>query len=561
MIKANLEMNFDVLIKDGFIVDGTGGPWYKADIGIKNRKISDIGTNLATKSSDIVIDAKGHVVSSGFFDMHAHSELTYFKHPTADNKILQGITTEVSGNCGGNLCGPIKGMAIELLKKSIEKEEIPVEGDWNSLAGYMDKLEKVGGTSVNSAFLVGFGTVRMSVIGYEKGPPNAVELKEMKEMVAEGMDDGAFGLSTGQQYPPQNYAEVDEIVELAKVVARYGGYHQSHIRRRGWTADEKYGRAFLKPMRDTMLEAIRECIEIGERAGIPTVWSHAKIAGGWGVNSGKANEFLKLVEDARQRGVDITIDTWADTYTAMGPNKVAPLWAWEGGLDKFVERLKEPELRAKIRPFAMDALGQGCEINWEQTLIWDASLEKNKEFIGKTFGEVAKSKGMEIVDLYLDLVSEGEKLSIQGPWGGGEEDNIQLIKHPLSLFGTDSGCSNHDEKKQFGYGLYKGTGFGLFPRVLRKYVREERIISLEEAIRKMTSASANRLGLHDRGLIKPGFWADIVIFDPISISENPLMPPSGIPYVLVNGMLTVENGKHTGVKAGKSLKHKSHEGR
>ena len=216
-----------------------------------------------------------------------------------------------------------------------------MEIDWTSLAGYMKKVEESGGISINAAFLVGFGTVRMSVIGWERGPPNADELEEMKAMVAEGMEDGAFGLSTGQQYPPQNYAEVDEIIELAKVVRRYGGFHQSHIRRRGWTADEKYGRAFLKPMRDTMPEAIRECIEIGERAGIPTVWSHAKIAGGWNVNKGRAKEFLKIVEDARLRGVDVTIDTWADAYTAMGANKVVPLWAWEGGLEKLKERLIE----------------------------------------------------------------------------------------------------------------------------------------------------------------------------------------------------------------------------
>jgi len=550
------KMGFDALIQDGFIVDGTGGSWYKADVGIKNGRILIVGKDLDTNNAEKVIDAKSYVVCPGFFDMHAHSELSYFKCPTADNKVMQGVTTELSGNCGGSPCGPLKNLAFELLQKAVKDEEIPVEADWKSLADYIVKLEAAGGTSVNCAFLVGFGTVRMSIIGWERGPPNTEELEEMKSMVAEGMEDGAFGLSTGPQYPPQNYAETNEIVELAKVVARYNGIHQSHIRRRGWTADEKYGRAFLKPMQNTMFEAIRECIEIGERAGIPTVWSHAKIAGGWGVNKGKAKEFLKVVEYARLRGVDITIDTWADAYTAMGPNKVVPLWAWEGGLEALRERLKDPELREKIRPFAKDALGQGCEIDWDETIVRDVKLEENRQFVGKKFGEIAKEKGKEIVDVYLDLVVQGERLNIQGPWGT-EEDNIELIKNPLSVFGTDTGCSKHEEKKNYGYGLYQGTGYGLYPRVLRKYVREEKVLVLEDAIRKMTSASANRLGIQDRGLIKPGMWADIVIFDPINVSERSLKPPEGIPYVLVNGVITVEKGEHTGARAGMILKQSS----
>jgi N-acyl-D-amino-acid deacylase len=548
-------MKFDILIKDGFVVDGTGAPWYRANVGIEGSKIVEVQKNIPASGADRVIDARGYVVCPGFFDMHAHSELTYFKYPTADNKIMQGITTEFSGNCGGSPSGPLKGAALDMVKKTVQEEEIPIEVDWTRLAEYLDKLEKFGGVSVNSAYMVGFGTVRMSVLGWERGPPTKDQMDEMKAMVAEAMEDGAFGLSTGQQYPPQNYAELDEIVELAKVVAKYGGIHQSHIRRRGWTADEKFGRAFLKTMRDTMPEAIRECIEIGERTGIPTVWSHAKIAGGWGVNKGRAKEFLKLVEDARRRGVDVTIDTWADPYTAMGPNKIVPLWAWEGGLEKLQERLRDPELREKIRFFADDAMGQGCEIDWEQTIIWDTKLEENKEFIGKTFGELARVKGKEMVDLYLDLLANGERLRIQGPWGT-EEENIELIKHPLAVFGTDTSCGKHAEKKGFGYGLYKGTGYGLYPRVLKKYVREEEVLTLEEAVRKMTSASSNRLGLTDRGLLKPGMWADVVVFDPINVKERPLQPPEGIPYVIVNGTIIIDSGEQTGTRAGKILKHK-----
>jgi len=558
-------MEFDILIKNGFIVDGTGGPWYRADIGINGHKISKIKVSLPTSGADRVIDAEGHVVCPGFFDMHTHSELSYFKCPTADNKIMQGVTTDLSGNCGMSFSGPMKGVVIETTKRMVEEQKIPVTVDWTRLAEFLQKLEQIGGVSVNNAYLVGFGTIRQTVLGMERGPPTRDQLEEMKSRVVEAMEDGAFGLSTGPQYPPQNYSETEEIIELAKVVKKYNGIHQSHLRRRGWTADKKFGRAFLKPMRDTMPEAIRECIEIGERVGIPTVWTHAKIAGGWGVNKGRAKEFLNLVDAARLRGVDITIDTWADLYTAMGPEKVVPLWTWAGATSRqdadenLQEKLKDPELRQKIRIFAEDSLGQGCELDLEQTVILDTKLEKNKEFIGKTFGEIAKSKGQEMIDLYLDLLEEGERLSIQRPWGT-EEDNIELIKSPLSVFGTDTGCGKHNETDYMicGYGLYRGTGYGLFPRVLRKYVRENPVLTLEEAIRKMTSASANRLGLTDRGLLKPQFWADIVVFDPINIREIPFEPPVGIPYVLVNGTITVDERVHTGAKAGMTLKHNNY---
>jgi len=549
-------MRFEILIKDGFVVDGTGGPWYRADVGIEGGKIDEVAKNLPAFEANRVIDARGYVVCPGFFDIHAHSELSYFKCPTADNKVMQGVTTELTGNCGESASGPLQGAALEAVRKSVREKHVPVEVSWTKLAEYVDKLREFGGVSVNSAFMVGFGTVRMSVLGWERGPPTKNQMEEMKAMVTTAMEEGAFGLSTGLQYPPQNYAETDEVVELAKVVAKYGGIHQSHIRRRGWTGDEKLGRSFLVPLRDTMPEAIRECIQIGERAGIPTVWSHAKIAGGWGVNKGRAREFLKLVDDARRRGVDVTIDTWADPYTAMGPNKVVPLWAWQGGLEGLVKRLRDPKLREKIRSFAEDALGLGCEMDWEQTIVTDVKLEKNKMFIGKTFGEIARTKGEEIVDVYLDLIAESERVEVQGPWGT-EEDNIELIRYPVAVFGTDTGCGGYSDKSvsTVGYGLYRGTGYGLYPRVLGKYVREQKVLTLEEAVRKMSSACANRLGLTDRGLIRPGMWADIVVFDPISVREKPLRPPEGIIYVLVNGTIIVEGGKHTGARAGKILIH------
>jgi len=548
-------MNYDILLRDGFIVDGTGGPWYKSDIGVKGSKIAEIGKKLPVTGAKRVIEAKGYVVSPGFFDMHTHSEIGYLKYPLVENKLMQGVTTELTGNCGISFSGPMKGGVLESFKEMVRMQEIPVEIDWRTLAEYMDKLGKFGGVSVNSAYMVGFGTVRMSLLGWERGPPTKDQLDEMKEMVAGAMKEGAFGLSTGTQYPPQNYAKTDEIIELAKVVARYGGIHQSHVRRRGWTGDERPGRAFLKPTFDTMFEAVRECIEIGEQADIPTIWSHAKIAGAWTMKSVCAPLFLKLVDEARRRGVDVTIDTWGDRYIGISASKVVPIWAFEGGFEKLRTRLQDPELRRKICSFAEEAMGDGCEGDIEQTIITNVKLEKNKEFEGKTISEIAKRKGKTIVDFYLDNISEGGQLSLYSPCQT-EEDNIKLIKHQSTLFGTDASPGNHSEETGVGYGLYKGSGYGLYPRILRKYVREEGVLTLEEAVRKMTSACANRLGLMNRGLLKPRMWADIVVFDPINVSDRPLQPPKGICYVLVNGVITVDNGKHTGARAGKILKHK-----
>ena len=561
-----VHMAVDILIKDGFVVDGTGGPWYRADVGIKDGKIVAVRSHLDNITADKVVDAEGYVVCPGFFDMHGHSELAYFKYPLTESKVMQGITTEFNSNCGYSANGPMKKLFLEMVKSWVEDPNtrpigeysfmsIPVKVDWSNLTGYMEKLNKFGGISLNSAYMVGFGSVRMSVIGYEKGPPTAAQLTRMKSMVAEAMEEGAFGISTGTQYPPQNYAETEEIIELAKVVAKYGGIHQSHIRRRGFTADKKFGRAFVKPTLETMFEAVRECIEIGEGAGIPTVWSHAKIAGAWTSSEHCAQGFLKLVDDARRRGVDVTIDTWANQYIGIPLTKVIPVWAFEGGINKLRKRLREPELRAKIRDFTEEALGHGCEGNIEGAIITRAEPEELKPFINRPIVEIAKEQGKSIVDFYLDIIADGGEIGLYLPCQS-EEDNVDLIRYPATVFGTDAVCGKHEEKTGIGPGgELMGHGYGLFPRILRKYVLEEKVLTMEEAVRKMTSACANRLGITDRGLIKPGMWADVVVFDPIRIRERALLPPVGIPYVFVNGVVTVENGVHTGARAGKPLKH------
>jgi N-acyl-D-amino-acid deacylase len=546
-------IKYDVLIKDGFVVDGTGGSWYRADVGVRDGKIVEVCKNLPASGSERIIDAKGLVVCPGFFDMHTHSEIWYFARPRWEVKILQGVTSEINCQCGWSHSGPLKSKAaIEHVKGWIQSHSVPFDEDidWTTLSEYMDRLEKFGGVSVNSAYLVGYEAVRLSVLGWEKRPPAKDELDKMKALVAEAMEEGAFGLSTGLQYPPQNFAETEELVELAKVVARYGGIYQSHIRRQGFTSDPRRGRAFLAGLRDTMPEAIRECIEIGERAGIPAIWSHAKIVGGW-KHGNYSEEWLSEIDNARRRGVDVTMDTFSNPGKSGSWTTLFPQWAFEGGHEKLIERLKDPETRSKIRNFVKEILdGYMPMINFRETPMMMLKLEKNKDILGKTLGETAKMRGKNMVDLYLELIEESERPIFYGRTMT-EEDHFALVKHPSTLFGTDLTMvpATSAILGEMRYMRYHCT----YPRILSKLVREDRVLTLEEAVRKMTSAAANRLGITDRGLIRPGMWADITIFDPINVREGE-PKPEGIPYVLVNGVITLDDGVHTGAQAGKILR-------
>jgi len=544
---------YKILIKNGFVVDGTGGPWYRADVAISDGKIVDINTRLSTSKAETIIDAKGLVVTPGFIDMHSHSELNFLLYPKAESKVMQGITTEFTCQCGTSGWGPMKGVVLEQLKRRLER--LPgLKVDWTTLAEYMELLEKRG-CSVNGAFQVGHGTVRIAVMGYENRAPTKDELEEMKALVAEGMEDGAFGLSTGLMYTPGNFAETEEVIELCKVVGKYGGIHTSHDRRRGWESEPRGGRDLIVTTIDSELWSIRECIKIGEDAGIPTTWTHAKACGE--VNRGKVGEWLKEIDFARRRGVDVGVDAYPWTYRG-GLVHGFPTWAEEGGPEKVRERLKDPETRQKIRDIVRKNMESVvAEQTWDRTLILSAS-EQDKDLIGKTMAEAAKIRGMEPVDLYLDRMEKGRTLEGIGE-AMVEEDVRTLLRHPLTMVSTDGSAMPADPTRKT-----HPRNFGTYPLILRKYVREERLLTLEDTIRKMTSTPANRLGILDRGLLRPGFWADIVVFDPLNVGElstytEPMRYPEGIEYIFVNGALTVEHGKHTGALAGKPLKHRSAE--
>jgi len=542
---------WDYLIKNGFVVDGTGAPWYRADVAIANGKIADINTHLSASMAENIIDAKGLVVAPGLIDMHSHSELPFIAYPTADSMVHQGVTTQFTCQCGTSGSGPLKGAALEDIREDAKRYGIEV--NWTTLTEYMHRFERQG-CSINGAFQVGQGTIRLCVMGWENRAPTNDELKEMKSLVAQTMKEGAFGLSTGTMYPPGNFAETEEIIELCKVVKKYGGIHTSHIRRLGFENEPRGGRDFIVRIIDSQFWAIRECIRIGEEAGIPTTWSHAKAMGK--VNWGEPLKgWLNEVEFARRTGVDVGIDVYPWTYRGALVRGI-PTWAHEGGPEKFIERLKDPETKRKIRDILNTNMSSiVAEHTWDTALILSTS-EEDKDLIGKTIAEAAKIRGMEPVDLYLDRLIKGKPLGGHGQ-AMSEDDMITILKHPLSMVSTDGSALPADYPKKV-----HPRNFGTFPKILRKYVREERVLTLEEAIRKMTSAGAIRLGLIDRGLIRPNFWADVTIFDPLNVKEqatylDPIRLPMGIEYVFVNGVLTIEHDSHTGALAGKPLKHRS----
>jgi len=543
---------YEYLIKNGYVVDGTGAPWFKGDVALADGKIAEIARRLPASKADTVLDAKGLVVSPGFIDMHNHSEIPMIAFPTADSMIHQGVTTEFACQCGSSGSGPLKGAALEAVERRI-RDAYDLEVDWTTLTGYIARFERQG-CSVNGAFQVGHGTVRLCVMGWENRAPTRDELDEMKALVAQTMEEGAFGLSTGTMYTPGNYAETEEIIELAKVAAKYGGIHTSHDRRRGWESDPRGGRDFVTTTIDSEIWSIMEVIKIGEEAGLPTTWTHAKACGEVNWNS-SLDEWFKVIDMARRRGVDVGIDVYPWTFRG-GIVRGFPTWAEEGGPERMRERLRDPEMYRRIRAYVKEQMETSlAEHTWDRALILTAS-EEDQDLVGKFMSEASEMRGMEPVDLYLDRMREDKALGGIGQ-AMHEEDVKALLKHPLTMVGTDGSTLPADYPRKT-----HPRNYGTFPKILRKYVRLERVLTLEEAIRKMTSAGATKLGLMDRGLLRPGFWADVTVFDPLNVRENatyedPVRLAEGFEYVFVNGVLTIEHDKHTGALAGKALKHKS----
>jgi N-acyl-D-amino-acid deacylase len=542
-------MGFDTIITDGNIIDGAGNPWYRADIGITAGKISKIGAlKKESVNAKENIDATDLVVCPGFIDMHSHSDAAIYVDNTLPSTIHQGITTSLVGNCGENLA-PLTDEKKEAYLKLYEVFAPPgvsyASIPWNTFGEYLDYMEQHGCVA-NTAQLVGFSTVRVvGGPGFEDRPPTGEENKCMQSLVSEAMQNGAFGLSTGLIYAPQSYARTEEIIALAKVVAEYDGLYFSHIRGEG----------------ATVVDAVKEVVEITEKSGCSGGHiGHHKVAGRpyWG----KSSETLQVMEEANARGIGITCDQYPYNRGMTSLITLLPPWVHEGGLEKLIERLKIADDRNRIKKDVQQGI-EGWE-NWikdggfDSIYIASVKTEKWSDVEGKDLSEITrlKAKADEWETLFDLLIDENGEVTMTVALMG-EDDIRRIMNGRYTMIGTDghgvnpAGITRHGKPHPRHYGTY--------PRILGKYVREEGVLTLENAIRKMTSFPAQRLGLADRGLLKEGMWADMVIFDPKTVRDkatylDPHQFPEGILHVLVNGQLAIANGKQTDNLPGKVLR-------
>jgi len=537
-------LSYDLIIRNGKIIDGAGNPWYRADLAVSDGKIAAISKNLKGDAKK-EIDTEGLVVAPGFIDAHSHSDSVTLFYREMESNLRQGVTTVVAGQCGSSIAPVNPDLRDELEKRwaSWLPPEVQLKITWTTFDEYLKEEEKEG-LGANVAHLVGHGTIRIAGMGFEAREPTPGELERMKELTAEAMEAGAYGLSSGLIYPPGIFAKTDEITELAKVAARYCGVYDTHIRGEG----------------KTLIESMKEALEIGEKAGIPVQISHHKAASksAWG----QSVQSLALLEEARDRGLDVTVDQYPYKAGSTSLATCLPPWAHEGGTERLLERLKDPELRAKMREDIEKGIpgweNFAGELGWENVYVTWVKTEENKPAEGKNLKEIQELRGdPDVYTSLFDLVLEEESAAGMVIFAMDEEDVRRIMKHPLQMVGTDSGSSS--TTGIMARGKPHPRGYGTYPKILGFYVREERVLSLEEAIRKMTSLPAQRFGLLDRGLLRPGMWADIVIIDPTTVIDTatyqePHSYPEGIPHVVVNGELAIESGEYTGTLAGKTLR-------
>lgn len=496
----------DLVIKNGRIIDGTGNSWYRADIAIRNGRITTIGKNLQI-AADRTINAENLFVTPGFIDVHAHIEGGIFERPTADNYIRDGVTTVVTGNCGNS---------------------------YDDLGNFFHKIDSIR-TSVNVASLAGHNTIRRLGMGLLDKAPTANEQRRMDSLMQDAMEDGAVGLSTGLIYLPGMYAKTDEIVSLARIAGRKGGVYATHMRNEG----------------GKVTEAIDEAITIGREADIPVQISHFKVAGR--SNWGRSVNTLGQVMLARDQGLDVTIDQYPYTASSTNLAVTVPDWALDGGLDSLRKKIADQNLKKKIIREMVSNLKKSKNKNYSYAVV--AMYGPDTTINGKNISEINKLRGRKAkpaleAETILDMLRKGNAQMVYHTMN--EDDVRYFMKYPFNMPAADGGVST-------GKGMPHPRGYGTNARVLGRYVREQKVISFEEAIRRMTSLPAQKFGLYDRGLLKEGFAADIVIFDPEKVIdkstfEAPHQYTEGIPWVVVNGVPVVEDGQHNGQRNGRSLK-------
>jgi N-acyl-D-amino-acid deacylase len=523
---------FDLLVKNGRVVDGSGNPWVVADVAAKDGRIAAVG-RLGDTASATVVDAAGRVVCPGFIDGHSHSDLYVLAAPESRQKIMQGFTTEVVGLDGMSVA-PVS----DAHKPGWQKHLSGLAGNpgipwnWNSLGDYLDAVDAAP-ASINICSYVGLGTIRLNVIGMEDRAPSAAEMEQMRRLTAEAMEQGARGVSAGLIYPPSQYQTLEEIVELCRVARRYDGIFDVHMRNES----------------DRIAASVEEVLEIGRRSEIPVLITHFKVRGR--KNWGRSGPLLERLERARAEGIDVTVSQYPYTAGSTFLHAVIPPWYHTGGAEALVAALESRRAEIK-RDIAQRTDWENFSgiLGWENIYVSSVASDTNRWCEGKSLSQIAAQRGVEPADAACDLLVE-EQLAVGMIAFGLDEGDIRtILRHPLTSIITDGLLSG---------GKPHPRAYATSARILGRYVREEAVIPLEDAVRKLTSLPAAKVRLRRKGLLAAGFDADIVVFDPATVLdtnsyEDPIRHPAGIEHVVVGGTLVVKNGVHTGATPGRTIR-------
>ncbi|WP_447003408.1 N-acyl-D-amino-acid deacylase family protein [Saccharothrix isguenensis] len=525
----------EIVFRGARVVDGTGAPGFRADVGVRDGRIAAIGGRIGGRR---VVDAGGLVLAPGFIDMHSHSDLRLLVEPEHLAKVSQGVTTEVLGQDGLSYA-PVDDDVLAVLRGQLAgwNDDPPgFDWDWRSVGEYLDRLDR--GVAVNAAYLVPQGTLRMLCVGYDDRPATDAELDRMRVVLARSLREGAVGMSSGLTYTPGMYADTAELTALCRVVGGLGGFYSPHHRSYGAGA----------------LEAYAEVLGVARESGCPLHLAHATM--NFEVNRGRAGELLALLDDAAAAGVDVTLDSYPYLPGATYLSALLPSWAGAGGPAATVARLSDPDARERIRVELEETGSDGCHgvpVDWEVIEVNGVRAAENAHLVGLSVAESARRAGRPPAELYFDVLVS-ERLGTSCLMHVGDEDNVRAImRHPAHTGGSD--------------GLLVGDrphprGWGTFPRYLGRYVRELGVLGLEECVSHLTGRAARRLRLSDRGLVKVGYAADLVLFDPDTVAdratfEEPRQPAVGIAHVLVNGVPVIDEGRRTGALPGRSLRHRA----
>lgn len=527
---APADAPYDLLIRNGMIVDGTGSPWVRGDVAIRGDRIAAVGLLRSAQARDTV-DATGLVVSPGWIDMLGHSEYPLLRDGRAVSKITQGITSEITGEVTSVV--PVNANTL----RELGRDDVP----WRDLDGYFRALEEAR-PAINLGTFVTVGSVRRYAMGDVDRPPTPLEMDTMRALVAAAMEDGAMGLSSGLIYAPASYATTEEVIELARVAAAYGGGYASHIRSEG----------------DRLVEAVNEAIRIGEEAGTWVQIHHLKASGR--PNWGKMPQAVGAIEAARTRGVDVTADQYPYPASGTGLDAIIPNWAHAGGTDSLLARLADPATRARLRT-ELTAGGTDWNIGASAggpsgVMIAGVSTDSLRRYQGMRLNQVAEARGQEVVDALMDILLADRAGTSAIYFSMSEEDIEYAMRQPWMMVGIDAGARAADSTVT---GKPHPRAYGSFPRILCRYVRERNVITLPDAIRRFTSLPASRVGLDDRGVIKEGMYADFTIFDPNTVCdratfEEPVQVSAGIMHVIVNGVPVLRDGTPTGARPGRALR-------